>query len=122
MVSDFWFDQSLAFAGVWLPEDRRPEFRLAWEEAGRRVVRPKLLVVLDASMDLLLERISRRGRAGERGLPREVLDKIRQAILDRAAQPGLGPILRLAYEDPRPALDEALAAVQAMHAGMNDAS
>ena len=32
-VSDFWFDQSLAYAGVWLPPERREAFRTRWEKA-----------------------------------------------------------------------------------------
>ena len=35
-VSDFWFDQSLAFARVWLGEEQLREFTARWQEARRR--------------------------------------------------------------------------------------
>ena len=114
VVSDFWFDQSLAFAGVWLAPERREAFERFWQEAGRDVVPPKLTVLLDAPLDQLLDRIRRRGRPCEMGLGPEVLERIRQAILARAGQPGRGPVLRLTYDEPRPALDEVLAAIDAM--------
>lgn len=114
VASDFWFDQSLAFAGVWLTEERREAFRREWERVGLGVARPKLLVLLDAPPEELRERIRRRGRPGEQGLSPDVLERIRRAILDRAGQPGVGPVLRLAYDDPQAALDEVLAAIEAM--------
>ncbi len=114
VVSDFWFDQSLAFAGVWLPEERREAFRREWERVGLGVARPKLLVLLDAPLEELRERIRRRGRPCEQGLSPDVLERIRRAILDLAGRPGVGPVLRLAYDDPQAALVEVLAAIEAM--------
>lgn len=114
VVSDFWFDQSLAFAGVWLPPGRREEFERLWQEAARDVAPPKLTVLLDAPADRLLDRIRRRGRRCELELGAEVLERIRRAILARAGQPGRGPVLRLTYGEPEAALDEVVAAVDAM--------
>lgn len=113
-VSDFWFDQSLAFAGVWLPPGRLDAFRRAWEELRRGVVRPKLTVLLDAPTDRLLERIRRRGCPAERRLSAELLDRIRDAILTLASRPDQGPLLRLTNDDPDRSLDEVTAAVEAM--------
>ena len=113
-VSDFWFEQSLAFAGVWLPPGRREEFEQLWREAARDIVQPKLIVLLDAPLEHLLDRIRRRGRPCEVGLGPEVLERIRRAILDRAGRPGCGPVLRLAFDEPRRAMDEVLAALEAM--------
>jgi len=114
VVSDFWFDQSAAFADVWLPSPHREAFERLWQEAGREVAAPKLIVLLDAPLERLLDRIRRRGRPCEMGLGPDVVERIRQAILARAGQPGRGPILRLSYDGPRPALDEVLAAIEAM--------
>lgn len=113
-VSDFWFDQSLAFARVWLPQDQIEPFTRRFDELRPDVVRPKLIVLLDLAADGLLERIRRRGRPCELGLSREQLEQIRQSILLQAAQPNQGPILRLTNQDVEATLPEVLAAVQAM--------
>ncbi len=113
-VSDFWFHQSLAFAGVWLDPERQDAFRRRWEEARQTVVTPKLTVLLDAPTDQLLERIQERGRPGEHCLTSEQVERIRQAILAEAGRPGRGPMLRSAGSDPEDVLDEVLAAMEAM--------
>ena len=114
VISDFWFDQSLAFAGVWLPEDRRDAFRRRWEEARAGVVPPKLTVLLDLPSVRLLDRVARRNRQCERGLRAEDLERIRQAILARADRSDCGPMLRVTNDDPDRVKSEVLAAVQAM--------
>jgi 2-amino-4-hydroxy-6-hydroxymethyldihydropteridine diphosphokinase len=113
-ISDFWFDQSAAFARSWLSESQWPGFFERWRLARERVVQPKLLVVLDAPTEALMERIQRRGLHGEQYLNLSQLDRIRQAILDQASQPGLGPVLKLSNSDIDTALNEVSAAIQAM--------
>jgi len=61
-VSDFWFDQSLAFARVWLARPELADFQARWEEARKQVARPKLLVLLDVSSEVLFRRVQDRGR------------------------------------------------------------
>jgi len=114
-VSDFWFDQSLAFAGVWLPPQQQDAFRRRWEQTRLSVVRPKLTVLLDAPTDQLLERIRRRGCPAEGRLSAPWLDRIRDAIFNLAAGPDQGPLLRLINHDPEQTLAEVLAAVESMH-------
>jgi len=113
-VSDFWFDQSLAFAEVWLPAGRRSEFCRVFEQARRGVVQPKLTVLLDAPAERLLERVRRRNRPCERSLDRGLLARIRQAVLGQADKPDQGPVLRSCDEDPQSACREVRAAVAAM--------
>jgi 2-amino-4-hydroxy-6-hydroxymethyldihydropteridine diphosphokinase len=113
-ISDFWFDQSAAFARVWLTESQWPLFFERWRQARERVVQPKLLIVLEAPAEALVDRIGHRGRNGEQYLSMAQLDRIRQSILDQASQPGLGPVLKLNNSDIDSVLDEALAAIQAM--------
>jgi 2-amino-4-hydroxy-6-hydroxymethyldihydropteridine diphosphokinase len=114
VVSDFWLEQSLSFAGVWLPPDRQAAFDRVFEDVRRTVVEPKLIVLLDAPIEDLLERVRRNGRPGEQGLEPETLERIRQAIVARANAPGHGPVLRLTYGEPQQALEEVLAAVESM--------
>jgi len=113
-VSDFWFDQSPAFARAWLAESQWPSFFERWQEARQKVVQPKLIVLLDAPAETLMERIRQRSRRGEQYLNPEQLDRIRQSILDQASQPGLGPVLKTSGADIQSALTETLAAMQAM--------
>ena len=113
-VSDFWFDQSAAFARVWLPEDQQEAFRCRWKRLRGRVVKPRLIVLLDAPAEQLLERVLQRGRACERGLSGQQLERIHQAILAQATRDDQGPLLRLTHDDPQRVFNEVLAAVEAM--------
>ena len=112
-VSDFWFDQSAAFARVWLRPDQWDAYRPQWERARPTVVRPRLIVLLELSVDALIERIRGRGRSGESLLVADQIDRIARSIDQQAAEPDQGPILRL-RADSETALDEVLAAVEAM--------
>jgi 2-amino-4-hydroxy-6-hydroxymethyldihydropteridine diphosphokinase len=98
-VSDFWFEQSPAFAGVWLAPERRDAFLARCQEARRHVVRPRLVVLLDAPPDELERRVRQRGRTCEESLRAEQLERIRQAMISRAAMPDQGPVLRLSNRD-----------------------
>jgi deoxyguanosine kinase len=113
-VSDFWFDQSAAFARAWLSDSQWPAFFDRWRQAREKVVPPKLIVLLDSPVEAIMDRIQRRGRKGEHYLTMEQLDRIRQSILERASQPGLGPVLKTSGVDIESALNEASAAIQAM--------
>jgi deoxyadenosine/deoxycytidine kinase len=113
-TSDFWFHQSPAFARLWLPPGRYEAFRRRWEELRPGVVAPKLTVLLDAPTGELLRRIERRGRPGEARLDAAWLDALREAIRTEASAPDVGPVMRLANDDPQRALGEVLAAVESM--------
>lgn len=113
-VSDFWFDQSMAFARVWLPPDKLDAFRRRWQELRPTVVRPKLLVVVDAPAGQLFQRVVRRGRRGEQRLDRRQLERIRRSVLDQASRPDQGPLLQVVNNDFQQVFTEVLAAVEAM--------
>ena len=113
-VSDFWFDQSAALARAWLTPEKFADFELRFEELKREVVQPKLLVLLDAPVEGLLERIRRCGRRGEELLTLEKLECIRQSIIRQAAMPNVGPVLRLASCTSEESLIEVTAAIEAM--------
>jgi 2-amino-4-hydroxy-6-hydroxymethyldihydropteridine diphosphokinase len=113
-VSDFWFDQSAAFARAWLPAERLEAFLQRYERLRQTVVRPRLVVLLDAPADELVRRIHGRGRECERRLTVEQLQRIRQAVIDQAARPDVGPVLRGCDEDSDAVFAEVLAAVRGM--------
>lgn len=113
-VSDFWLGQSLAFAALWLPVERRQAFEQRWVEAARGVVRPKLTVMLDAPTERLIERIQKRGRSGECRLSGGQLDRLREEIYACLRRPEVGPVLTLVDQPGESALGEVLAAIQSM--------
>ena len=78
------------------------------------VVRPRLVVLLDAPADELLRRIRSRGRQCERRLTAAQLERIRQAVIDQAARRDAGPVLRAGDNDPEAVFAEVLAAVRGM--------
>lgn len=112
-VSDFWFDQSAAFARAWLSQRQLPAFLEQCEQLRPAAAPPRLIVLLDSPADELLARVHRRGRECERRLTEEQLERIRQAVREQAGQPGLGPVLRVGG-DPQAVFAEVLAAVRGM--------
>ncbi len=90
-VSDFWLDQSAAFAKVWLPADQWPAFLEQYAQLRQNVARPKLVVLLDAPAEELLTRVRQRGRACERHLTVEQLDRLRRAFQEQLQPAGSGP-------------------------------
>jgi len=113
-VSDFWFDQSTAFARVWLSPKQLSEYQKEFAKARQNVVRPRLVVALDLPAEELLARVGQRGRTCEKPLTLEQLDRIRREVLEQIQQPETGPVLRIAAENRETALNEVLAAVRGM--------
>ncbi|MEN6406466.1 MAG: 2-amino-4-hydroxy-6-hydroxymethyldihydropteridine diphosphokinase [Thermoguttaceae bacterium] len=113
-VSDFWFDQSAAFARAWLPKSQQPAFFERFEALRGTVVAPKLIVRLDATPGELLSRVRRRGRSCERRLTEDQLDRIRRSVREETERRGLGPVLRADAGDPESVFQQALAALRAM--------
>ena len=113
-ISDFWFDQSPAFARVWLSAEQFQSFEPQWRQAKAKVVRPRLLVLLTAPADELLRRVQRRGRDCERDLTARQLDRIAQAIARQAERPDQGPVMTLEADDPDRVFKEVVAAVRSM--------
>jgi hypothetical protein len=75
------------------------------------VLQPKLLVLLDAPVELLWNR----AKTLPSWLNRESFAQLRQAIVDRAAAPGRGPLLRLDCRHLEHARIELAAAIEAMN-------
>jgi 2-amino-4-hydroxy-6-hydroxymethyldihydropteridine diphosphokinase len=114
VVSDFWFDQSVAFARAWLPQEQLGDYLTEFERLQSTIVRPRLLVVLDLPEERLLERIRTRGRPCEQRLTAAQLGRIRSEIAAQTRQAAVGPVLRIDNANHEAAFAEALAAVQAM--------
>ncbi len=113
-VSNFWFDQSLAFARVWLSDAQFARFEQNWRRARQQVFQPRLIVLLDLPGETLRERVRARGRPGEAELFAEQLEAIRQSVRAEATSAGKGPLLVWQDEDLEAACDEVGAALAAM--------
>lgn len=113
-VSNFWFDQSLAFARVWLAGRQLVEFEERWRTAREQVFQPRLIVLIDLPGELLWQRVQARGRPGEAQLGAERLEEIRQSVRAEATAPGKGPLLVWQDDDLDAACDEVGAAMAAM--------
>ncbi len=112
-VSDFWFDQSAAFARAWLPAERIEDYTRRFDRLRAAAPRPRLIVLLDVSATEMLTRVRRRGRDCERRLTVEQLERIRCSAAEQAGRPDLGPVLRCAAENEEAVFADALAAARA---------
>jgi 2-amino-4-hydroxy-6-hydroxymethyldihydropteridine diphosphokinase len=108
VVSDFWFDQSMAYAQAWLPAGQCEAFHLRWKHDRAHVARPRLIVWLD---NPAAERFWCEGGRSRQDQRRE---EIRQALLDQVSLPRQGPVLWSNDVSPGGALREVRAAVEAM--------
>jgi 2-amino-4-hydroxy-6-hydroxymethyldihydropteridine diphosphokinase len=113
-LSDFWFDEALAFADVWLPAEQHAEYHALFEQASANIVRPRLIVHIDVAPAELLQRISRRTGPDGCRVTEQQLQRHCDALLRLATRRGQGPLLRLCGDDLATALPEVRAAVEAM--------
>jgi 2-amino-4-hydroxy-6-hydroxymethyldihydropteridine diphosphokinase len=98
VVSDFGFDQCLAYAHVGLDAERFHEFEAQWHRGRERIVAPRLRVLLASTVP---------GRLGpHQGLAEE--------LARCATRPRVGPWLVVGPADPDAALAEVAAAIEAM--------
>jgi 2-amino-4-hydroxy-6-hydroxymethyldihydropteridine diphosphokinase len=102
-VSDFYFDQGLAYAELALCAAEMEAYRRAHQRAAAEVVLPKLLVVLDTPPT--------RDSAPQAAARDEPL---REKLLALAQRRGIGPVLYAGGADPDAQYAEASAALSAM--------
>ncbi len=109
-VSDFYFDECLAYARIGLDEPDYQRFREAWAAKRKTLVAPKLLVVLDAWAPGL----QARSEATQLPPDAEPDDRLRLELLRIAARSDQGPVLYAGRDDPQAQFDEITAAIAAM--------
>ena len=114
VVSDFWSDQSLAYARVRLAGKQFEEFRRRWEQIAGPVVRPKLIVLLEPPADQVLRGSSGRQPLRDSPWHASVIRRLHQAMLSELRGPDRGPVLYGRGDDLESARQEVLAAVEAM--------
>ncbi len=109
-LSDFFFDQCLAYAELSLHGDSLARFHQQWAARRESIARPKLLVVLDSWEAAVAV-------AGGQQLPQPasgVHGDLRRALLTLAAQPDQGPVLYAGRNDFQTQFEEITAAITAM--------
>jgi predicted kinase len=111
-VSDFWLEASAATARLFLPAAEWEAYRARWEASRARVVRPRLIVLLEPPAEVVLRRLG--SRSGSPAWTAEQVERTAAAITTAAREPGRGPLLRLPGTDPDAAVTEVLAALEAM--------
>jgi deoxyadenosine/deoxycytidine kinase len=79
VVADYIFAKDQIFATINLSEEELALYRTIVPLLEARLVKPELVVYLQATTDVLLERIKRRGRSFEREISREYLETLSEA-------------------------------------------
>lgn len=79
VVADYIFAKDQIFATINLSEEELSLYRTIVPLLEARLAKPELVVYLQATTDVLLERIKRRGRSFEREISREYLETLSEA-------------------------------------------
>lgn len=103
-VSDFWFDQSLAWSAAYLDSAGQAAVLERWNRASSTIVSPKLLIVLKAGEEAIC--------SGPEGADER--QKLSDALERLARRPGVGPVLWLPADDWETTVREAAAALVSM--------
>lgn len=78
-VSDYIFDKDRIFAYLNLDENELGLYEQIFSLLDGRIVKPDLVIYLQAEVDMLVERIKRRGREYENEITREYLADLNEA-------------------------------------------
>jgi deoxyguanosine kinase len=87
LLSDYTFAKDALFAGINLGGDELAMYHKVHEALGEKIVKPDLLVYLQASTDVLMGRIALRDRSYERQMEREYIDDLNHAYEDFFSKP-----------------------------------
>ncbi len=78
-VSDFLLDKDRLFAGVTLDQDELHLYEQVYKKLSVDVPVPDLVIYLQAPVEVLMERVTRRGVSYERLIKREYLERLMEA-------------------------------------------
>src|SRR5256885_6993811 len=81
-VSDYLFAKDRIFASLTLDADELALYERVYEHLGPRVLRPDLVIYLQARLEVLLARIKKRGREFERRFDAECLAELSRTYND----------------------------------------
>ena len=103
IVSDFMFDKDALFARLTLSDDEYRLYSQIHDSVAPQVARPDLVVWLQASPAVLLERVHRRGIRMEQEIDEAYLARIADAYGEHFQQAGALRVLALDSERLHPA-------------------
>jgi hypothetical protein len=101
-ISDFWLDQSLAYAKVLTPDDYQ-QVNSAWLKCCQQVGSPKLIVFVEVNFDGLL-----------RDQQTKQLSAVQRNLQEQLLEPGQPPALKLNAANRSWNEEEVAAAILAM--------
>src|SRR5262249_32338437 len=113
-ISDFYFDQCLAYAKTDLDDADYQLFYQAWAAKSDKIVLPKLLVVLDSAPENQMAGLAAASEGADKLSPEE---RLQRELLRLATRKGIGPVLYAGRGDPQVQWDEITAAIAAMEKG-----
>jgi deoxyguanosine kinase len=121
-VADYLLDKDRLFARVTLDDAEYSLYDQLYSKLDIQVPKPDLVVYLQAPVDVLLERIARRGVDYEQHIDRQYLERLNQAYARFFHEYEAAPLLivNAASIDPianQRDYDELLAAIRRMHRG-----
>jgi deoxyguanosine kinase len=87
LLSDYTFAKDALFASINLSGDELDMYHKVHEALGEKIVKPDLLVYLQASTDVLMQRIAFRDRSYERQMERDYIDQLNHAYEDFFSKP-----------------------------------
>lgn len=79
VVSDYIFAKDRIFAYINLTDEELMLYEKLFEVLGKDVPSPDLVIYLQASTDVLMERIRKRGRQFEQNMPRDYIETLNRA-------------------------------------------
>jgi deoxyguanosine kinase len=81
-IADYLFDKDHIFAKINLSDDELALYEQIYSLLDHRIMRPDLVIYLQASPRVLLDRVRRRGKAYEKGIELDYLQRICEAYND----------------------------------------
>lgn len=114
-VSDFWIEQSRAYARAFLSEEANAKLEADLKSVRFDVTAPKLILALTAPTEKLYERNCGISAAFADGWSAEQFGRLCTELERLAGAPGHGPVLRLDATQEEEVWNEAVAAIEAMH-------
>ena len=96
LLADYTFAKDALFAGINLESDELDMYHKVHEALGEKIPKPDLIVFLQASTEVLMQRIAFRDRPYERKMERSYIDELNQAYEDFFSKPfDSVPILKI---------------------------
>jgi len=99
LISDYTFAKDRLFAELNLANDELTMYRRVHAILAEKIALPDLVIYLQASTDVLMERIALRDRSYERGMARDYIDRLRTAYEHFFATYTGAPVLALDTDD-----------------------